>query len=303
MISLRQIEVIRAVLLAHTVSGAAELLNVSAAAVSRMLKHTESQIGFELFARGRSGLVPTPEAAELLGDLQEVHARLKRIQYRLQRRSRNEVPLTIGASSGLGQSLVPRVLASLRTVKPELSCEVNILHIDEIVPHLELSACDFVLTIFDMSDPRLVCQRLAEAELICLAPEGIFPPGRRSITLEEIADNDLVGFDRRSFQQRMIDDLFAKHHLQPRICARARLMTTAHALVVEGLGIGLLDGFTVFGDPPARTSILRVEQPVIFPLNVISSRKNPLSQESHLFLTTLRRLVAKEASRSPFLRA
>ena len=44
-ITLRQVEVIRAVMLRGTISGAAEHLNVSAPGVSRLIKHTEESLG------------------------------------------------------------------------------------------------------------------------------------------------------------------------------------------------------------------------------------------------------------------
>ena len=53
---LRQIEVFRAVMLVGTVSEAARMLNVSQPVVTRVLQHTELQLGFRLFDRtkGRS---------------------------------------------------------------------------------------------------------------------------------------------------------------------------------------------------------------------------------------------------------
>jgi DNA-binding transcriptional LysR family regulator len=296
MISLRQIEVIRAVLLTRAISGAAAMLNVSPAAVSRMLKHTESQIGYQLFSRGPQGFVATPEAADLLDELEEVHIRLKRIQDRLQQGQMEERSIRIGASPGLGLSLVPKALARMKHVDPTFQFELDVLHIDEIVPHLEVGECDFALTIFEVGDPRVQCRKLAEAELICLVGEAHQLANHSSVSLQELARNDLVGFDRSSFQQRMIDQLFADQSLAPRYRARARLMVTACALVREGLGATLLDAFTVFGEAPTGTRAVSLEQTFRFPLNVITSRKSPLSQTSHAFLITLQKLLADENS-------
>jgi len=45
MLTLRQIEVVRAIMVAGTVNGAAKLLNVSAPGVSRVMKHAEDLLG------------------------------------------------------------------------------------------------------------------------------------------------------------------------------------------------------------------------------------------------------------------
>jgi DNA-binding transcriptional LysR family regulator len=50
-ITLRQIEVIRAVVMRGTINGAAEHLNVSAPGVSRIIKHAEQSLGIRLFER------------------------------------------------------------------------------------------------------------------------------------------------------------------------------------------------------------------------------------------------------------
>ena len=298
MISLRQIEVVRAVLLTGTISGAAAMLNVSAAAVSRMLKHTESQIGFDLFVRGRQGFTPTPEASNLLGDLEEVHLLLKRIGDRLRISETENPSIRIGASPGLGLSLVPKAMARIRAADTVAEFELDVLHIDEVVPRLELGACDFALTIYDMDDPRVACRKLAEASLVCLVPANHVLAGRRKVSLEQLAAHDLIGFDRRSFQQQMIDRLFERKALTPNYRSRTRLMVTACALVREGLGATLLDAFTVFGAPPEGTCVLEIDEKVRFPLNLISSPKRPLSQRSLAFLRMLYDVIA-EAPRGP----
>ena len=62
---LRQIEVFHAVYSCGSVTGAAEILNVSQPSVSKVLAHAEQQLGFPLFDRVRGKLVPTPEADRL----------------------------------------------------------------------------------------------------------------------------------------------------------------------------------------------------------------------------------------------
>ncbi|BCH23366.1 LysR family transcriptional regulator [Mesorhizobium sp. L-8-3] len=274
------------------------MLNVSAAAVSRMLKHTESQIGFDLFNRTSTGFIPTPEAGSLLGDLEQVHLLLKRIEERLRTSETEDPSIRIGASPGLGLSLVPKVLARIRETDASAEFDLDVLHIDEIVPHLELGTCDFALTIYDMDDPRVECRKLAEAPLICLVPASHPLASRGTITLKELAAHDLVGFDQRSFQQKMIDRLFGEKSLRPRYRSRARLMVTACALVREGLGATLLDAFTVLGAPPEGTRVLELQEEVLFPLNLVSSPKRPLSQRSLAFLRVLHGLVGNETTLS-----
>ena len=56
---LRQIEIFYHVYRAGTISSAARALGVSQPSVSKVLKHTEDQIGIALFRRERGRLIPT----------------------------------------------------------------------------------------------------------------------------------------------------------------------------------------------------------------------------------------------------
>jgi DNA-binding transcriptional LysR family regulator len=64
-LNIRQIETFAAVMKTGTASRAAETLGITQPAVSRSLAQLESAVGFSLFARVRTRLVPTPEAKQL----------------------------------------------------------------------------------------------------------------------------------------------------------------------------------------------------------------------------------------------
>ena len=73
MINFRQIEVFRAVMIARSVSGAADILNVTQPGLSRTLKQMESKLDIELFVRKKGRLFPTPEAEELFAEVQSIY--------------------------------------------------------------------------------------------------------------------------------------------------------------------------------------------------------------------------------------
>lgn len=293
MISIRQVEVVRAVMAARTITGAAQLLNVSAAAVSRMLRHTESQIGFDLFARTQGGFVPTADALALMPDLEKIQQSLKRIEDRLTLRDAGDAPLRIGTSPGLGLSVVPQALSSMHRARPNMRFELGSLHVDEVVPMLEFNRYDFALTIYDLEDPRLEITRISEAPLVCLMPVDHPLAGEETVALEQVARYPMIGYGTHAFQQRMIDGLFSELELDPEYRARCRLMNTACALVQEGLGLTLLDEFTIFNRVPPGTRVAQLDLEFRFPLNVLTFRNAPLSRVSEEFLANVRSMLRR----------
>jgi DNA-binding transcriptional LysR family regulator len=59
---LRQVEVIRAVMVTGAIGGAAKLLAVSAPGVSRLVKHAEKSLGVRFFQRKGGRFFPSPVA-------------------------------------------------------------------------------------------------------------------------------------------------------------------------------------------------------------------------------------------------
>ena len=77
MLTLRQIEVIRAIMVTGTVGGAARLLNVSSPGISRVMKHAESTLGMKLFSRRAGRYSPTREAHDIFAQINGVYEKVE----------------------------------------------------------------------------------------------------------------------------------------------------------------------------------------------------------------------------------
>jgi DNA-binding transcriptional LysR family regulator len=69
MLTLRQIEVIRAIMITGSVGGAARLLHVSFPGISRVMKHAEGLLGLKLFSRRGGRYTPTREASDIFSQI------------------------------------------------------------------------------------------------------------------------------------------------------------------------------------------------------------------------------------------
>jgi len=76
MMTLRQVEVIRAVMVTGTIGGAAKLLNVSAPGISRLVKYTERSLGIRFFQRQNGRYFPTPEAQNIFEQINGVYKKV-----------------------------------------------------------------------------------------------------------------------------------------------------------------------------------------------------------------------------------
>ncbi len=128
MLTLRQIEVVRAIMVTGTIAGAARLLNVSAPGISRLMKYTEGMLGVPLFSRRHGRYVPTPEARNIFDLLDTIHRRVEDLQEAVGRLDRGDGrELCLASVPSIANVMVPRAVALLRRRFPELAIEVDIL--------------------------------------------------------------------------------------------------------------------------------------------------------------------------------
>jgi len=95
--NLRQLEVFYAIMQIGTVSGAAKNLHVSQPNVTRVLAHTEQQLGFALFERVKGRLIPTPEAQTLLPEAERVYQQLGQFRALTNKVKKGSQHIRIGA--------------------------------------------------------------------------------------------------------------------------------------------------------------------------------------------------------------
>jgi hypothetical protein len=77
---LKHIEVLHAIMVSGSLSGAARLLNVSQPAVTQSLQHAEVQLGYPLFKRVRNRLIPTQETLALYTEVDKLFAQLESVR-------------------------------------------------------------------------------------------------------------------------------------------------------------------------------------------------------------------------------
>jgi DNA-binding transcriptional LysR family regulator len=249
MLTLRQIEVIRAVMVTGTVGGASRLLNVSSPGISRVMKHAESMLKLKLFARRNGRYIPTGEARDIFAQINGVYDKVEDLQFVIQRLQRGvEAELRIASVPSIANVMVPRAIASLRRRFPKLLIDVDILKIEEAVDYLLLGRGELVALSYKYDHPMLTLEPLASGRLLCIVPRGHALAGRARVSAGELAQHPLIGIDPNDPYGRVMASLFTEHALSYEVTIRARFGSTVCALVTNGLGIAVIDEFTIAGD-------------------------------------------------------
>jgi DNA-binding transcriptional LysR family regulator len=288
MLTLRQIEVIRAIMVTGTVGGAARLLNVSSPGISRVMKHAEASVGMKLFSRRGGRYSPTPEANAIFSQIDGVYGKVEDLQFVISRIKRGAATeLRIGSVPSIGQVMVPRAIADLRKAFPNLMIEVDILKIEDAADYLLLGKGELVTLSDNLDHPMLASEPLARGRLKCVVPDA-HPLARRGrVSAEEIVKHPLIGVDPGDPYGRIMANLFASRALPYEVTIRARFGSTVCALVSHGLGIAVVDEFTLAADQwPLR--VLDIAESTAFQTYVVHRKDTPLSSYGARFVAAVR---------------
>jgi DNA-binding transcriptional LysR family regulator len=246
MITLRQIEVIRAIMIAGTVNGAAKLLNVSAPGVSRVVKHAESMLGVHLFERRGGRFVQTPEAKVIFDQINRIHLDLDNLRGFVNSLKRGTSSVISMASvPSIGQFVMPRVIARIRKRYPDLLMNIDILKIEEAIDYLLLRRGELVAVSYRLDHPGIRSIPLVEGELVAIVPTGHPLASRREVSLAEIAQYPLIGTKPDDPYGRIIADAFRTNNCPFDLTVRVRFAQTALSLVALNVGVAVIDEFSV----------------------------------------------------------
>jgi DNA-binding transcriptional LysR family regulator len=289
MMTLRQVEVVRAVMVTGTIGGAAKLLNVSAPGISRLVKYTEKSLGVRFFQRQNGRYFPTPEAQTIFEQINAVYKKVDDLSEIISKIGRGALSeLRIGSVPSISQVMVPRAIERVRRRYPELRIDINILKIEEAIDYLMLDKGECVAMSYRLEHPALEFLPLASGELFCIVPEGHELAGRKQVSAKEIVRYPLIGIDPNDPYGRIMAEIFARSHLDYDIPIRARFGTTVCALVKAGLGIAVIDQFTVAHGGYPGIALLRIAEPTQFDTYVAVKRGAPLSLHIEYFIECLR---------------
>lgn len=244
--TLRQIEVIRAVMLTGTISGAAGLLNVSAPGISRLVKHTEETLGIRLFERKAGVFIPSVEASRVFDQVREVYRQVESLNAAVNSlKCGEDVRLSFATAPSIAQFIAARVLQNVRGVYGDLFVDMNVLKIEETVDYLLLERGEFVIMSSPVENAAIDNEEIAEGRLVAIMPEGHRLSKNKNISAFDLAKEPVIGVDPNDPYGALLAKPFLQAGIEINHAMRGRFAQTVVSLVRHGLGVAVIDEFSV----------------------------------------------------------
>ena len=294
---LRHIEVLNAVMVTGSVSGAARLINVTQPAVSRTLKHAELQLGFSLFERVSGRLVATAEARSLFPLVDRLFSNLDEVRRMAQglRAAEGSTELRVLTVLALSYEIFPAAVERFRVLHPSVVIHHSALHSPEIADALALQEADLGFVFAAPSHPALSEECLASQRLVCIVPKAMLPKQRQTtnaLGLNELACLPLIGLDSRDPVGRMLANALGNMlpQLQPVIVVQT--YHVALALAHRGVGVAIVEACTAQSADLGKVEVLAFEPAMLTHVYALRPLARPHSQLVRTFTDCMRQALA-----------
>ena len=237
----------------QSVSRAAEALFISQPALTARLKGLESDLGAELFVRGPRGMRLTdagnaflPYAVRALETLTDGRMQVNALERGGAGR------LAIGAAPAVSTYVLPALLKRFSEGYPRVSVSVRTGHSEEILD-LVLREQVTLGLVRALQHPEIMSTPLYEDRLI-LVVEPSHPFAREGrIRMKDLADEQLIQFDRTSSYHDLTSALFVTAGVSPAARMELDNIDAAKKMVEQGFGVALLPQTSVADELEAGT--------------------------------------------------
>jgi DNA-binding transcriptional LysR family regulator len=135
----------------------------------------------------------------------------------------------------------------------------------------------------------LTFEPLAKGRLKCIVPLGHPLARREQVSADEIVKFPLIGIDPNDPYGRIMAGIFSSHALAYEVTIRARFGSTVCALVTQGLGVAIIDEFTLAGDNWPGLCAIEIGEPTAFQTYVAYRKDATLSSYCLRFVASLRK--------------
>jgi DNA-binding transcriptional LysR family regulator len=245
---LRQLETFERIVERGSFSGAADALGVTQPAVSQQMRTLERAVGGPLFDRRGRRLALTPR-----GEVVHRHTqRLLAVGDDLRRELAEGAgapsgQLVVGASTGPGDYVLPRLLGGFHREYPDVSVSLTVEATRTIIERV--LERDLELGVVGARRPHrsLHYEPFLHDRVVLVVPPGHRFAGRR-VTLEELTSEPLVLMQEGSGVRSVIEDELRAAGVPPRRLRVAMVMglnESAKAAVEEGHGVSFLSSLAV----------------------------------------------------------
>ena len=230
-------------------SKASELIHLTQPAVSLQIQAMEELYETRLFDRSGNSINLTPAGEILYKRAKEILALYAEAQQNISEiTGAIKGSLSIGASSTIGNYLLPHIIAAFKKKVPQVNISLVVSNTKTITEKLNAGEIDIALVEGDVSKQRFSVETLLSDELVVIMSPAHSWAERRGLSAIELTKEPLILREEGSGTRQIILKHLEERGIKLDQLKIALVMGSTEAIkgaVEEGLGVSIMSGWAV----------------------------------------------------------
>jgi DNA-binding transcriptional LysR family regulator len=242
MLNLKSLESFRAIMQTGSATAAAKQMGLTQPGVSRLLASLEELIGFQLFYREHSRLIPTDEARRLSAEIDilinsaDRFLALARNLHRIDSGS-----LTIVAPASFSSGPLADAVASFIERYPSISVSLDSHSPQQARDLVAQRSVDCGFIQLPEQHPGLVSYPILSSPMVCAIPAKHKLAVQNEVSLQQLATEPLIMLGQGRPSRQNLEQLFRHAGVSLQVKLETHNVATACALVKRQLGIAIIN--------------------------------------------------------------
>lgn len=280
----RHYQAFHAIIETGTVTGAAEQLSVSQPAISNLLGQLERKTKLKLFERSRGRLLPTPEAMVLFEEIDTVVRGLDHVnQAVVDLQNQKAGQLQVATNHAMAFGFMPGEIARFAADKPHLTIAFQSQYSSKIQEWViaglfEIGICELPVRHDGLDRIPFFF------EIMCALPEGSPLAAHEVLTPGLLDDVPFIVMGADHMVNRRAREAFHRDGVNMRVRCHTDLFRNALNMVKQGLGVTLVDPFTLSSDDRQGYVLRRFAPQILLDVVIVTARGRPISAIGEQFL-------------------
>lgn len=286
--NIRQLKAFRATVLAGTVSGAADLLDLSQPSISRLIGQLEASLNLVLFDRISGRLILTPEGRLIYEQVEQAFNALGKIhEYATDIQHSRVGKLSIACMPALGLGFLPAVIGEFCTENPGVTITLDIQTSSKIEDWITTQHVDIGLAQLPFGREGIIVDQFCSVPYIAALPKGHELARHALLTPEHFENQRFISLTLTNSVRHLIDRLFVDRGVRRQMFLETSYLPTVCKLVEHDVGVSLVDALSVH-ESLRSIEVRPVEPSLMFDVGLMYASHRPLAKVGRQFISYLK---------------